>query len=353
MLTVVREWGKRYFSDPQETLLIILIAAGLLMVLTMGEILAPVIASIVIAYVLQWLAGLLVRLKMPRSLAFAISYCLFLGLFIGTIFFIWPVIWQQLLRLFDQFPSMINQVQQFLNLLPEKYPEYFTQETVNSLVTNFLLQLKVSGKALFTASISRIPGLIVLIVYFVMVPLMVFFFLKDYRQLMNWFLSFLPEKRPFLSKLGHDVNRQIGNYIRGKVAEVFILGIASYVAFYLFKLQYAALLALCVGLSVLIPYVGMVAVTIPVVIVAFFQWGLGHEFILFLITFGIINAIDGIILVPLLFSGFNSLHPLAIIVAILVFGGWWGFWGVFFAIPLATFIKAILESWPQRAQSIR
>ena len=58
-----------------------------------------------------------------------------------------------------------------------------------------------------------------------------------------------------------------------------------------------------------------------------------------------IQAFDGIVLVPLLFSEAVSLHPVAIIVAILFFGGIWGFWGVFFAIPLATVVKAVLSAW--------
>ncbi|MCP4994536.1 MAG: AI-2E family transporter, partial [Gammaproteobacteria bacterium] len=59
-----------------------------------------------------------------------------------------------------------------------------------------------------------------------------------------------------------------------------------------------------------------------------------------------IQALDGNVLVPLLFSEVVNLHPVAIILAILVFGGLWGFWGVFFAIPLATMVQAILTAWP-------
>jgi putative permease len=60
----------------------------------------------------------------------------------------------------------------------------------------------------------------------------------------------------------------------------------------------------------------------------------------------VIQALDGNVLVPLLFSEVVNLHPIAIIVAILVFGGLWGFWGVFFAIPLATLVQAVLKAWP-------
>jgi putative permease len=114
-------------------------------------------------------------------------------------------------------------------------------------------------------------------------------------------------------------------------------------------LRYATLLAVLVGLSVLIPYIGAVIVTIPVILVAFFQWGIGEHFVYLLVAYGVVQTLDGAILVPLLFAGAVNLHPLAIIIAVLVFGGWWGFWGVFFAIPLATVVKAILEDWPRKA----
>jgi hypothetical protein len=67
-----------------------------------------------------------------------------------------------------------------------------------------------------------------------------------------------------------------------------------------------------------------------------------------LIVYGIIQGLDGNVLVPLLFSEANDLHPITIILAILVFGGLWGFWGVFFAIPLATLVKAIYNAWPRQ-----
>ena len=88
-------------------------------------------------------------------------------------------------------------------------------------------------------------------------------------------------------------------------------------------------------------------VTIPVVVIAFLQWGGGSEFILLICLYGIIQIIDGNVLVPLLFGEAVNLHPVAIIMSILIFGGLWGFWGVFFAIPLATLIKAVYNAWPK------
>ena len=106
------------------------------------------------------------------------------------------------------------------------------------------------------------------------------------------------------------------------------------------------LLAVLVGLSVIVPYVGATVVTVPIFLVAFFQWGFSGDMLQILVAYTILQLIDGNILVPLIFSETVNLHPIAIITAVLVFGGLWGFWGVFFAIPLATFLKAVIRAWP-------
>jgi putative permease len=119
------------------------------------------------------------------------------------------------------------------------------------------------------------------------------------------------------------------------------------VTFSAFGLNYAMLLGVLVGLSVIIPYIGATVVTVPVLIIAWFQWGWTVDFAWLSVAYFVIQALDGNVLVPLLFSEVVNLHPVAIIVAILVFGGLWGFWGVFFAIPLATLVQAVLTAWPR------
>ena len=152
-----------------------------------------------------------------------------------------------------------------------------------------------------------------------------------------------------LNRIGAEMNLQMANYIRGKVLEIILAGVATYIFFKLFGLDYAALLAFLVGLSVIIPYFGLVAVSAPVVIIAWLQYGWTADFFYLLIGYAVIQGIDGLVVVPLLFSEAVNLHPIAIITAVLVFGSWWGLWGVFFAIPLATLVKAVMTSWPQGA----
>ena len=125
----------------------------------------------------------------------------------------------------------------------------------------------------------------------------------------------------------------------------------AYLVFVVLGLNYALLLSVITGLSVMVPYIGAAAVNIPVAAIAYVQWGLGGEFWTVIVAYNILQILDGNVLVPIIFSEAVNLHPVAIIFAILFFGGIWGLAGVFFAIPLATLIQAIINAWPSRVQS--
>jgi putative permease len=182
------------------------------------------------------------------------------------------------------------------------------------------------------------------------VPFLVFFFLKDKTAILHWLGGFLPENRGLATEVWHEVNQQIGNYIRGKIWEIIIIWVVTYITFLALKLEFAMLLALLVGLSVLIPYIGAAVMYLPVALVAYFQWGLSAEFVYALIAYSIIQLLDGNLLAPLLLSGVVNLHPVAIISAVLVFGGLWGFWGLIFAVPLATLVHAVIKAFFNRRE---
>lgn len=169
---------------------------------------------------------------------------------------------------------------------------------------------------------------------------------------MTYISGFLPRNRGLASKVWMEMQVQIANYIRGKLLEILIVARVTYAIFLFFGLNYPLLLAVAVGLSVLVPYIGAVLVTIPVVLVAAFQFGDTSAFWYLIIIYVISQILDGNLLVPFLFSEAVNLHPLTIIIAVLVFGGLWGFWGVFFAIPLATLVKAVVTSWPSNEETI-
>jgi len=347
-MQLIFEWFKRTFSDPQLVVLLLLLVGGFAIIITMGDMLAPLLASIVIAYLLEGLITLMGRWGMPRMVAVLIVFVLFMVALALIIFGLMPLLYKQVSELLQQLPRMLSQGQQALMALPEKYPEMVSPEQISNLIKALGGEFGNLGQKILSASLSSVVGLITVLLYLVLMPLLVFFFLKDKQLIIDWISARLPDERLIAVNVWTEVDGQIANYVRGKFWEIIIVWFVSLMTFTFLDLQYAMLLGLLVGLSVIVPYVGATVVTFPVLLVGWFQWGWGADLGWLALAYLIIQALDGNVLVPLLFSEVVSLHPVAIILAILVFGGFWGFWGIFFAIPLATLVNAVLQAWPTR-----
>ncbi|MBK1644957.1 AI-2E family transporter [Thiocapsa imhoffii] len=345
-MKIVADWFRRYFSDPQIIFLGVLLLIVFAVLLTLGNMLTPVLASIVIAYLLEGLVCQLQRRGWPRLPSVILIYIAFLVFVALVLFGVMPLVSRQITELVQQLPSMISVSAAALLDLPARYPDLVTEAQIAELIGAIRAETVLFGQRVLSWSLASVVGIITILVYLILMPLLVFFFMKDKDLILSWFRRFLPRHRTIVNVIWKDVDRQISNYIRGKAWEILIVWAVSYATFYAFGLKYAMLLSLLVGLSVIIPFVGAAVVTIPVLLVAWFQWSWTPPFIWLAVAYFIIQALDGNVLVPLLFSEVVNLHPVAIIVAILVFGGIWGFWGIFFAIPLATLVQAILSAWP-------
>ncbi len=338
---------KRFFLNPQFTAMIIFIAFVAFLVVYTGAILAPFFAALILAYLLE---GIIIRLQsweyLSRFVAVHVVFIVFLIFVMGIMLWAVPEIGRQAKQAAANIPLYLDAGQSLILKLPETYPHLISAEQALSVIGDINKEISdIAKSALSGGVIAPLIKTFSLLIYLVLVPVMVYFMLKDKQVIMDYLDRLLPVDNPFLRSVWQDVNTQIGNYVRGKIIEILIVWFATYICFVLFGLDYAMLLSFMVGLSVLIPYIGATVVTLPVIAVAFVQWGLGSHFYLLVGSHLLIQLIDGNVIVPLIFSEAVNIHPVAIIVAILFFGGLWGFWGVFFAIPLATVIKAIINAW--------
>ncbi len=347
MFDIVSTWYRRYLSHPQAVLLVLLLVLSAVVILFFGHMLAPALAAVVIAYLLEGTVNQLQRRGFPRLLAVAIVFTVFLTVLIFLSLGLMPILSRQLTNFVQELPRMINEGRALLLRLPEVYPNIVTAAQIDNIIGTILSGISGLGQSVLSISIASIPALVTALIYLILGPVLVFFFLKDKDQLVAWFTAFLPRERGVLERVWAEMDDQIGNYVRGKVYEIFIVGSITYAAFSFLGLSYAPLLAVLVGLSVIVPYLGAAVVTLPVALAGYLQLGWGNDFVWIMLTYGIVQALDGNLLVPLLFSDVVNLHPVAIIIAVLVFGGVWGFWGVFFAIPLATLVKSLLNAWPR------
>jgi len=350
-MQVITDWFRRHFSNPQVVFLALFLILLFAVIIVMGNMLAPIIAGVIVAYLLEGIVRVLQRAKLPRLLAVLIVFCAFFVFVILILFGLLPLLSKQATQLFQQIPAIISESQKVLMQLPERYPDVISAAQVQEAIIAIRFELAQLGQRVLSLSMASVVGVITLLVYAILFPILVFFFLKDKQQIIDWFTGYLPREHHLAAQVWTDVDRQIGNYIRGKFWEILAVGSASFATFSFFRMEYAMLLGVLVGLSVLIPFVGAAVVTIPVVVIAWFQWGWGSDFAWLICAYLVIQALDGNLLVPLLFSEVVNLHPVAIILAVLFFGGLWGVWGVFFAIPLATLVQAVLTAWPKAALS--
>ena len=349
MKKVLQRWMAEYFGTEEAVLLGVFVVAAIIILATLGDVLGPVIAALVFAFLLQGLVNSLQKYGLSKIVAVISTYILFLVTFITVLVVLIPIIGRQTSLLLKELPNMVSQLKILLSSLPEKAAEYIGPEQIQLVVARVSEEVANLAEQLLSLSISSFPSILAIMIYLFLVPLLVFFMLKDKDILLNFISNMLPKERRVMTVIWDEMDIQFANYIRGKAIEILIVGVVSFIAFLSLDLKYAALLASLVGLSVLIPYIGATLVTIPVLLVGYLQWGLSNDFAWLVGLYAIIQIIDGNVLVPLLFSEVVNLHPVAIVIAVLIFGGIWGFWGLFFAIPLATLVKAIYNAWPRTA----
>ena len=347
MLGYLSALTHRYLSNEESLaflLLLLLLAAAMYF---FSQALMPFLISLVVVFLLLDPVRLCARyLKLSYKLSALLIYLLFLGAVVALFIYVLPIIIQQLRIFAVQIPSMIEFFNAWLNEQFLRYPEFFAEQEPVELVQTITDRVGSVGQDLAASVLTSFNTALTYLIYFVLVPVIVFFVLMDKEKLGAFFSQLLPSKRDFMRQIWAQMQQQASNYVRGKIIEIAIIGALSFVTFLVLGLQFALLLGLAVGLSVIIPYLGAALVTVPVVLVALFQFGTGSEFWWVVGCYFAIQIFDGNILVPWLFSEAVNLHPLTIILAVLVFGSLWGVLGVFFAIPLATFVKVIAVNWP-------
>ena len=342
MQSLLNKFIKRFFSNEESVYFAILLIFSFFFIILFGNVLLPVIVSIVIAFLLNGFMTTLVKYNISQKLSLSITLIVFFGFYL-SLFMALPSIGTEINNLLQNLPIIVSSFQQ--NLV--EMNNYFSEEEIDQIFANLSNQISV----LLSSALGQLAGTVSLmfnaILYAIMIPLMVFFFLKDKSILLPIASIILPKENGFMQSVFAEMNDQLFNYVTGKFIEMLLVASASYILFAFLGLPYAVLIAILVGLSVIIPIFGAILVTIPVVLIGLYEWGLSENFYWLLGFYLLIQILDGNVLVPILFSSRNNLHPVVIIIAVLFFGGIWGFWGLFFAIPLATFVKAIINSWPE------
>ena len=337
---------RRIFSNEETVVFFIIIISTLILFSFFIEVLTPFIISIIVAYLLVGLQKKIETYGVTPRLSTIIAFSIFI--IVGAAMFTWliPLLYVQLQSFVLDIPRIFNEFLNFVSTIPAAFPDLVNSDQISVFFQAVSSELSSITQNIVKSSISGIQSTITVLLYIILFPILVYFFLFDRKNIIEGCLRIIPGDRAMLSQVWSEMDVQLSNYVRGKVLEIFIVGVAASILFASFGLNYGALFAVLVGLSVLIPYVGAFSITIPIVIIGLLQFGLGTQFYLLIGLYLLLQFLDGNLLVPIIFSEAVKLHPIVIILAVFMFGSIFGFWGVFFSIPLATFIKAVWNAWP-------
>ena len=348
MIAFLKNFFQKYFYDDEHYAAVFFLFIGLIILYFFGGILAPILISILIAYLLNGLMTFLENKGNSKILSLSMTL-IFFSIFYFSIFLLFPFLSRQILLLVSDIPQIFETVNLFLSSQLKEYSDIFSENQINEVLANSLNYIPTILQNALLQLNSGFSTIMNAILYLIIIPFLVFFLLKDKDYFLVNLKLFLPNKRELLSKIWTDLNLQLYGYLKGKGLEMLIVALVTAMVFSFQGVNYSIILALLIGLSVLIPYVGAILVTIPVIIIGLFQWGLDSSFYIYLFSYLLIQALDGNVLMPLLLGREVKLHPVYIITAVLIFGGIWGFWGLILAIPIATFLRAIVVAWPIKA----
>lgn len=331
-------------GSPAFLLLVhILVLLGI--TLFFADVLLPAFLALCGAYVLERPVLWLQRLPMPRGYAVALTMLALIALLWWLLAMLLPLVWQQGQAFWLALPELAATGRLYLDQFWLAQPGWLSERQLTLLLQRLEGQSLNFLNTILASSLTGVAGVFYLLVYLVLLPMMMFFLLKDKTALLTGLQQQFPASSALLKPVWQKLDHQLLGYIQGKLLELVLLALSCYLLFSLFALPYALLLALLVGLSVFIPYLGIAVVTVPVVLVTISQWGLSSSSSWILFSYLLLQLLDAYILVPWLFGRVVDINPFYIMLAVLVFGGLFGFWGVVLAIPLASLLKVLLQAF--------
>ncbi|WP_047981411.1 AI-2E family transporter [Ornithinibacillus contaminans] len=304
------------------------------------SLLAPFLIACFIAYLLYPIVQKIHLYNIPRSIAILLIYFLFFGGVGYLVYRVYPAVVHQLRDLDEYLPQLVEMYQSLVYQLYESTS--FLPETVHDKISETIQSIEMSLDGIIGNLIGGVTKIFDMVILITIIPVLVFYFLKDYDKIRRYISRYIPSKyRNNASNLVHAVDEGLGNYIRGQLLVCLFIVITSYVIFQLLGLKYALLLALFMGLMNIIPYFGPIIGAIPAVLIALTISGKMVAYVL--IGVFVIQLIESNLLSPYIVGRSTRIHPVAIIFVLLFGSKLGGIVGMIFAVPLLTILNVVIK----------
>lgn len=344
----LNKWLGATFANSELLQIIVLLVCAGGFLWAFIEHLGLVALLLLLAYVCADCVGVLTnKLNLPRLVATLLVLLLGVLAVIFTAYTL-PRLLAQLGEMTTRLPSSEDGLGRLVNYINQNLPEEakISEAEAADYFTNLVGAI---SSFIIDNTAGVLGNIFSAMVFLIITPIFIFFLLKDKEQIAAYAGSLLP-KNALLRKFLHDLDVALVAYWRGKLLEASVVGVSTWLVLQFFSVDFSLALSVVIGLSVFIPFVGVVIVTILLAIVAFLQFGTETTFFWVLGLHMAIQIIDGNVLVPLLFAEKVNIHPTVIFAFILFFGSLWGAWGVFLAIPMASLCKCFIEIVKESAE---
>lgn len=354
-------WFFRWFLDNKAiTVFLVCLLIGLnLLVLSkisfiftpiiefISVIMLPVILAGLLYYLLNPLVDMMEKRKINRLVAITIVFVLITVLLIWGLAVVIPNLQAQIVSFFRNMPSYLKQSKKIIDdLLDSRLSEEFRPQ-IEQVTENISSQLttwasKFSAQAVNWAS-NFVSAASQVIVAVIIMPFILFYLLRDGKNLKGYVTQFLPKKlREPAGQVLSDVNSQLANYVRGQITVAIIVAFMFMILFKIIGLRYGVTLAVVAGVLNLVPYLGSFLAMLPALVLGLIA---GPVMLLkVIIVFIVEQTIEGRFVSPLILGSQLSIHPITILFVLLTSGSMFGIWGVLLGIPVYASAKVVITA---------
>jgi predicted PurR-regulated permease PerM len=347
LLIIVLLWSYRHNRDIRPLFILAIFFFLLFFVLHYFAILIPFIIGAGLAYILAPFVGSLEKRKIPRAIAILIFLLPIIAIFPLLFFLMVSGIVSELQILIEKIPYTIQQIQissgaiinKLLELGIEIDPNIIAN-TITSHLTNII-----SGIFRTFGQIGKgIGGIIVIVYNFVFIPLSAYLFLADREKIVKWvqnLFNIRDQKRmnEFFSRL--DIS--LARFFRGSLLLMFIVGFTVGFSLWILGIKYYLLLGLIAGICNLIPNIGYVLSFIPAILIGLLSPSPAVNLLKITSVYVGEQLLENFFLSPIIIGKSSHLHPVIVMIALILGGTTFGFWGVLLAVPATIVMREFLN----------
>jgi predicted PurR-regulated permease PerM len=356
-----------YAGRPGHALVVAASSAllGIWLLETLGGLLAPFILALALAYILDPIVDLLERLRLGRGLAIALLAIPVLGLLVLVGAVAVPALVDQIASLLDGLPAALDRLEAWFTRVREwlvslrlplaaDYQPFrdialFDPEQVAAFVRERQDRILRGGLGALLGVGRGVGALLAILGYVVLTPILVVYLLRDFDGIKRRAAELIPlDRREKWTAFAAEYDRLLSRFLRGQLLAAAIVGILTWLGLLITGFPYSGLVGAIAGVFNLVPYLGLVASIVPVIVISLLSGSFLGSLLKAAVVFVIVQLIDSSVTGPRIVGGSVGLHPVWVMLALAVGSFFFGFVGLLLAMPAAVLIKLLLKEALER-----